>query len=173
MTEETQQERLEPIKAEIYKCPIERCGFTTEDYDKAVEHANEPVDKPLPKGLVYITNFDGLPQDICIVSDEGKIEQRSIPNVETHTCTHLSMYFHNSLGYKIWGDVNSKIFKEWFGEGKVSSLSKEEFKDFKGKYTTCMAKMRELLIYRPSVKPEELIRTTPELEALLAQQVEQ
>lgn len=168
MPEETQTKRSEPEPIEAYRCPkCEKILVGTRE--EAQKHVDIPLDIKLPKGFVY---KEGQIM-FRIIESGGRLGERSQPHCYTYRTRGYNTKSPGigSRGFEVGSleqTLNIKrfmLFIQSSGQKGCSTLGEEEFNELRKKYQEHME--RHYTLY--SKNSEELIRTTPELEALLTE----
>jgi len=144
-----------PIPVKKYRCP--KCNHIIEgSYKEAQEHIDIPIDTPLPTGFVYKDKeLDSSQRVYGIISSKGELTENHGFNQKRLIFDHgklvgrMSNLYINSIYFK--GDLKSK---------KICLLTPKEFDDFKLNYSALFPSLL-------TPKPNQLIRTTLELEKLV------
>jgi hypothetical protein len=153
-----------------YQCP--KCGLIGTDYEQSVEHVNIPIDaEPLPHGLIYhakTIDFVAFPpwfEVVCstAITNEHSVRQKSVEifNIVDNESTiygsfktkeHLTRFLN--IPSQAGGILRKNRY--WL-------LTEEELHEFIGKYPKFLKGIKE----RHGI--ESLIRTCPQIEAILSQ----
>jgi hypothetical protein len=165
------EEKPKPIPLTTYVVTTYVCPICNHDIfvnlEEAEKHVAMPLDTLLPVGLTF-KQKSGYEIYFYILTEEFSVCLRD------HGRRYLPRGFPKETGYEsLWYTTNlytSKIFKSDLRDQPEVLMTEEEFEDFKKKYETFMRnneEKRKFCFY--GLKAENLVRTTPELEAIVAE----
>ncbi len=149
----SQRTEIEPIRVDVYKCPVEGCKALLDGvtYEQAKAHVNQPIDVSLPKGLVFsrTVNYYGI-----------VISNRSNQLNLQHSPVYAIDVFSKGLPNRLISaeSISSNIFREDVLSGKSSFLDEMQFQEFNKDFAQ--------YLFERKITP---VRTTPELEKMLAE----
>jgi len=183
-------EKLQPKHMDAYECPICKEWMICSKKE-AEEHVRKPLIK-VPRGLVYAYGRNGF-SDFCSISlidDEGTLvypmnitRKRLYPyapsgtrtnaairrDVEPHTFMqgeHSYSFYAGKVDNGGYQQENSLFIVQDIANNQRFLLSEQDFERFKQVFPEQILTMSS---FPPKLKPEELVRTTPELERLIVE----
>jgi len=139
---------VEPIEVKAYECPL--CGYViAKNREWAVKHANIPMGKSLPLGLVYGSSESEYYE---VVFGEFIRRDHSVHN----GTVLLEGKRQNSMGLR--SGVDYGLLKKRLEEGNVAFLNEEEFERFEREHEELLKELRK----RNGI--ERFVRSVDELE---------
>jgi hypothetical protein len=165
------EEKPKPIPLTTYVVTTYVCPICNHDIfvnlEEAKKHVAMPVDTPLPVGLIFKGGFFKSDNNLFIITDSS-----SFVSSRDHGYHYCQRGFPRRTSYEdvIMFHHTSKTFKEELRYQPEMLMTEKEFEDFKKKYEAFMGNNEEKRErHFEGLKAENLIRTTPELEAIVAE----